>query len=275
MNMNRNISNISDDLNWIYNTSNNTMSTNSKVVISDTIVTPLQVGNGDRLRIANYNPAQLENDYTIIGTSESGSNDNTRIVISAKYRTGLTGRIEYITTGTGPHIWYNTSFERMRLTSGGSLGIGVPNPTYQLQLSTNSAGKPGSTTWTVASDERIKENIVDADLNRCYDDIKSLKLRRFRYRDDFINNHHIEDKNVLGFIAQEVKGIYPKSVDIQPNELYNIDDFHSLNVDQLVNSLFGAVKKLITKVEELEKEIKLIQVDATENEIIEDTGILN
>ena len=40
--------------------------------------------------------------------------------------------------------------------------------------------KAGASIWQTGSDERYKENIVDADLDICYNNIKSLKLKRFR-----------------------------------------------------------------------------------------------
>ena len=47
----------------------------------------------------------------------------------------------------------------MVITTGGNVGIGTTGPSYQLQLSTDSAAKPTSALWTIASDERIKEKI--------------------------------------------------------------------------------------------------------------------
>ncbi|PCH63733.1 MAG: hypothetical protein COC04_04100, partial [Gammaproteobacteria bacterium] len=41
----------------------------------------------------------------------------------------------------------------------GNVGLGTQTPAYQLQLSANSAAKPTTSTWTVASDRRLKENI--------------------------------------------------------------------------------------------------------------------
>jgi len=56
--------------------------------------------------------------------------------------------------------------ERLRIENGtgdvvvsGAIGIGI-SPSFQLQLSANSAAKPTSNTWTIASDMRVKENIV-------------------------------------------------------------------------------------------------------------------
>ena len=41
----------------------------------------------------------------------------------------------------------------------GNVGIGVDAPIYDLQLLNNSAAKPGSSTWTVSSDRRLKKDI--------------------------------------------------------------------------------------------------------------------
>lgn len=42
----------------------------------------------------------------------------------------------------------------------GKVGIGTTAPAYQLELSTNSAAKPSSASWTVPSDTRLKENVT-------------------------------------------------------------------------------------------------------------------
>jgi len=41
--------------------------------------------------------------------------------------------------------------ERITLTSTGNVGIGGINPSYLLQLNTDSAAKPTTNTWTIAS----------------------------------------------------------------------------------------------------------------------------
>jgi hypothetical protein len=50
--------------------------------------------------------------------------------------------------------------ERMRIQDSGNVGIGTTSPSYQLQLSTDSAAKPGTNAWTVASDARLKTDIT-------------------------------------------------------------------------------------------------------------------
>jgi len=45
------------------------------------------------------------------------------------------------------------------LINTGNVGIGTTSPTAQLELSTDSAKKPTTNTWTIASDARIKTAI--------------------------------------------------------------------------------------------------------------------
>jgi hypothetical protein len=108
---------------------------------------------------------------------------------------------------------------------------------------------------------RIKENIQDADLDICYNNIKNIKLKKYKYIDKFIENHNIEDKSKLGWIAQDVKKYIPKAVSINKNEDYDIDDFHSLNSDQLIACMYGTIQKLIFKIEELEDFINSLDIE--------------
>ena len=151
--------------------------------------------------------------------------------------------------------FYANNVPIMRMSSTG-FGLGVV-PSYQLQLSTNSAAKPGSSTWTISSDRRLKENIIDADLDICYDDIKKLPLRKFKWQDNYIEKHSMVDTSNLGFIAQEVELIYPKSVSTMVENEYGLVDVKSVDKDQLIMSLFGAVKKLQNKSDISESQLQI------------------
>ena len=64
--------------------------------------------------------------------------------------------------------------------------------------------------WTsdngiLSSDERLKENIVDATPK--LDDLMRLKVRNFEWKNDYHPNK--EGKKMIGFIAQEVEEIFP------------------------------------------------------------------
>jgi hypothetical protein len=113
---------------------------------------------------------------------------------------------------------------------------------------------PGSG-WDSYSDQRIKENIEDANLDTCYQSLKDIKLRRFRLKDEFYPK--IRDRNILGFIAQEVETIFPKSVSKRTEKINDIliEDARTINIDQINMVLVGAVQKLIKENEELKQNV--------------------
>jgi hypothetical protein len=132
------------------------------------------------------------------------------------------------------------------------------NTTFQLSVfGTNGPARVGGTTWTQISDQRMKEQIVDADLDRCYADIKAVPLRRFTYTSSFFNTVALPDRNVLGFIAQEVKQIQPKAITV--SEAFGVSDLNWLNIDQMNMSLYGAVKRMMQTNEELTSSVTGLQ----------------
>jgi hypothetical protein len=67
------------------------------------------------------------------------------------------------------------------------------------------------------------------------------------------------DRNKLGWIAQEVEEVLPKSLFTVQHELANgyvLNDCKLLEPSQIYASMFGAMKKLIEKVEILEAKVK-------------------
>ena len=135
----------------------------------------------------------------------------------------IVGRKENSTAGNrdgyftiAPFLNGTGNVERLRVTSIGKVGIGKL-PDYQLELSLDSAGKPGTGgLWTVVSDERIKTDITFADLNRCYEIVKSIPLKRFAWADGVYTEEQVKDRHNLGWIAQDVQKVFDKAVDVKP-----------------------------------------------------------
>ena len=147
---------------------------------------------------------------------------------------------------------------------GGNVGIGLSAPTYLLQVNTDSAGKPGvGGLWTVVSDERIKTDIVPADLDRCYEIVKSVPLKHFGFKPGVYTDEQIQDKHSLGWIAQDVQQVFEKAVSVKPFTVHTpqadgtvqddvIEDCLDLNSGQMIAALYGCVQALMAKVEALE-----------------------
>ena len=166
----------------------------------------------------------------------------------------------------------------------GYIGIGETTPTHLLHLSADDAWKPTDGVWDYSSDERLKEDIELADLDICYDVVKNLPLKYYKWRDEVFSIEQVRDRHKLGWVAQEVESIFPKAVkqkEFKYNEVYEdkiipakldeegneilpertekelvsadiIPDCRTLNADQIYAVMFGAIQKLMAKVEKLE-----------------------
>lgn len=143
----------------------------------------------------------------------------------------------------------------------GNIGLGI-NPSYQLHLSTDNAAKLTTNTWIVTSDKRMKKDIELADLDICYNTIKNIPLKRFGWK--YYDETQAPDQNILGWIAQDVQEVFPKAVqecklEIQKEikdengniiqERQVLEDGLTLNSDQILKALYGAVQKLQNIVE--------------------------
>ena len=116
----------------------------------------------------------------------------------------------------------------------------------------------GTASWNTGSDRRIKENIERASYDKCYDNINRVELNRFNYIDGF--NTLNKDKMQLGFIAQEVYDVFPKSISQgYYSDTLNIPDLLSIDVSQINYSLYGAVKKLIEINNEKDRRLKSLK----------------
>jgi hypothetical protein len=186
------------------------------------------------------------------GDNNTGSNNATPLISSAGNNTYITGT--YVGVGTSSPTQKLEVSGNLKVSNNGyimnNLGIGMTNPSYQLQLSTDSAAKPSTTTWTTTSDVRLKTNITLADKNRCYEIIKKLPLKYYTWTKDYIDNTSITDNSKLGWIAQDVQSIFPKAV--RTTSMFGLEDCKTLDADQIYATMYGAIQKLQDIVEQLQ-----------------------
>jgi hypothetical protein len=104
-----------------------------------------------------------------------------------------------------------------------------------------------------ASDPRVKTDIEDADLGRCYETIRSLPLRRYKYNDDYCSTFQIGDTHRLGFLATDLLPHFPKSVQMS-DSLYPSLSTPLMTIDtaQIEMAHLGATKYLMGEVDRLE-----------------------
>ena len=120
--------------------------------------------------------------------------------------------------------------------------------------------------WTISSDERIKDDITEADYETCYNNISKLKLKRYKYKKG-VNQIISKDKYKLGFIAQEVKELFPKCIDVKSITIYDdnnevfevIEDCLSVDAEQINMSLYGAFKHSINIIKSQDDRIKELE----------------
>jgi hypothetical protein len=148
--------------------------------------------------------------------------------------------------------------EKVRITSDGNLGIGTTSPNYQLELSTDSAGKPTSNAWTIVSDKRLKE-----DVKPFIDGLDTiLGINPVSYR---LNGKAGRPKGAegIGVIAQDVIDVAPYTIstfeaklnpgDSEETELYSFDS------SALTFVLINAVKELNAENKALKERISAIE----------------
>ena len=151
--------------------------------------------------------------------------------------------------------WLSNSLQSsgIRINNDGKVGINVASPVHELQLSTNSAGKPVSSVWSVVSDSRIKQDITT--ISGALDKIIALRPVKFRYTDNYADCHHSGDIDsstyYYNFLAQEVEAELPEAVittdvdvcDMTTEEIL-VENIKTLDSHMINVYLVAAVKEL-------------------------------
>ena len=148
-------------------------------------------------------PTRLE--FNVTADNASSPTERMRIDSNGSLRTLMTGgsgRLHLATgQGAGSTILLNVVHSRSAMSSGGSASCRIYSD-GDIENSNNS--------YDVLSDENLKENIVDA--NSQWDDIKSLRIRKFNFKEETGNSTHTQ----IGVVAQEVELVSPGLVKVRP-----------------------------------------------------------
>lgn len=151
----------------------------------------------------------------------------------------------------------STRSNAMVVRYNGRVGIGTNANTYQFEVSTNSAAKPSSSSWTVSSDARLKD--IDGNYLKGLNDILQLNTIMYHYKKD--NARHLpSDEQSYGFIAQEVQKVFPECV--KENE----DGYLSLDIHPILVSYINAFKQLNEMNEALSQQLQTVQ---SNNELLQ------
>jgi hypothetical protein len=155
---------------------------------------------------------------------------------------------------TSPTTWSGVTF----IVRGDKVGIGTSTPSYQLQLTQNSAAKPSSSSWTIASDIRLKEVIGSYD--KGLQELLQLDPIVYRYKEDNALGITWTEAYSYGFSAQEVQKVFPEAVN-------TVDGYLNLDIHPLLIAQINAIRELNRKIEDQKKEIDRLKNEDQKREI--------
>lgn len=132
---------------------------------------------------------------------------------------------------------------------GGNVGIGTSAPTDLLSVN-GSASKPGGGTWSVFSDERLK-NIKGA-FNSGLKAVMRLQPLRYEYKPENALGIKSQGQHV-GFTAQAVQQVIPEAVSQTEN------GYLMVNSDPIIWTMLNAIKEQQQEIEKLKSEVRRLR----------------
>ena len=134
------------------------------------------------------------------------------------------------------------------------------NSTFRFRVGGNGAIYASNTTVQSISDQRLKENIVDA--NSQWDDIKALRFRNFNWKSD---SGYADGKTYLGLIAQEVEPISPNLVEINAQTKEDIEnevtdpEYKNVKYSIVWMKAVKALQEAQARIEQLEAKVATLE----------------
>jgi Chaperone of endosialidase len=131
----------------------------------------------------------------------------------------------------------------------GNVGIGTTSPGELLSVN-GSASKPGGGTWSVPSDERLKN--IKGNFNTGLKAVMQLQPIRYHYRKDNAMGLKSETENI-GFGAQSLQKVIPEAVTM------NSVGYLQVNSDPILWTMLNAIKEQQKEIAELKAQVQKLR----------------
>ncbi len=151
----------------------------------------------------------------------------------------------------GPNQNLNTSGNiSLIVTSTRRIGVATNNPGGQLELTLDQGRKPSTNTWTIVSDERLKN--INGLYTKGLSEILQLNPITYFYKNvgerEF--KKEVLETEAIGFSAQQVREIFPECVGTDD------DGYLNFNMHAILVAYVNAFKEQQSQIEKLGKELK-------------------
>ena len=222
-----------------------TSSTNNLVLRNSNLDTIMRVRNDGRIGIG-YNGTTYGRTMNLGGTGINFYTANEGAFGGAVFPTD-TSLILWSNSNTNNYLimqpsWGNvgigTYTPNSKLHVNGRVGIGGNTIAVngQLELSADEGRKPSTSTWTIASDARLKK--IDGSYTKGLADILQLNPITYHYKS--VGKRQFDEKVLntqsIGFTAQDVQKIFPEAVGTDD------DGYLSLNIHPILIATINAFK---------------------------------
>lgn len=245
----------------------NVPGTNGQVIVSNgsgSFGTPFSLGTGVQTFLTTPTSANLASAMTdetgsgalVFGTSPTITTPTIATSAVIPLINGGTAASSTLTlqstsgVGTSDAIIFKTASqsERMRIDTSGKVGIGM-TPSYQFQLSTDSAAKPSTSTWTIASDSRLKT--VKGEYTKGLAEICQVRPVRYEYNGS--GGIEADGKEQISILAQELAQIFPECIGTFKGRLSESDveetDLYNYNGHAIIFALINSIKELKAEID--------------------------
>ncbi len=133
----------------------------------------------------------------------------------------------------------------------GDLIKGYTSTTLNFRVANNGAVQNTPNSYGAISDQRLKQDIVDAGSQ--WQDIKNIRVRKFKFKDEI----EVNSREYIGVIAQEIEQVSPGLIDQFKTEDGEPDPsaFKSVKYSVLYMKAIKALQEAMDRIEILEQRL--------------------